>query len=101
MTVGENAPTLLHSMPMMQVPVCYASQIKSVLGDEAPFLLSVSTVSTCPLYVLFPSGMKPVVQNILTNFWFVFGMVHQENFSSIHNDTSRICIKHIYHPERL
>lgn len=81
MTVGENAPALLHIMPMMQMPICCASQINSFLGDEAPFSPSVPVVSTCPLYVLFLSGMKPVVQNIFTDFCFVFGMMHQENFS--------------------
>jgi len=81
MTVGENAPALLHIMPVMQVPVCCASLTYSFLGDEAPFSPSVSMVNTCPLYVLFPSGMKTVVQNIFTNVCFVFGMVHQENFS--------------------
>jgi len=80
MTLGENAPVLLHIMLMMQVPVCCASQINSLLGGEAPFSRSVSMVSTCPLYVHFLSEMKPVVQNVFTNFCFVFGMVHQENF---------------------
>jgi hypothetical protein len=80
MTLDENAPALLHIMPMMQVPVCHASQINSFLGDEAPFSPSVSVVSTCPLCVLFHSGVKPVVHNIFTDFCFVFGMMHQENF---------------------